>query len=160
MAAEGSSEAGPAGGMNVSDFSLEQLSGLKQQLEEEIKVLAGNLSQLRTAQARFKNSKDSLRELGSVQEGVGKEVLVPLTQSMYVPGRITNTKTVTVDIGTGYLVSKELPEATKFVERKIDFLEKNSNALEDQVLMKQQNLDSVVMIMKQKVAMVKQVSSN
>ena len=36
----------------------------------------------------------------------GKEVLVPLTSSLYVPGRLTDVESVVVDIGTGYYVTK------------------------------------------------------
>lgn len=36
----------------------------------------------------------------------GKEVLVPLTSSLYVPGRLADTEMVVVDIGTGYYVRK------------------------------------------------------
>ena len=31
-------------------------------------------------------------------------MLVPLTQSLYVPGELASTETVLVDIGTGYFV--------------------------------------------------------
>ena len=31
-------------------------------------------------------------------------MLVPLTQSLYVPGELASTDTVLVDIGTGYFV--------------------------------------------------------
>lgn len=34
------------------------------------------------------------------------EVLVPLTNSLYVRGELTNTETVLVDVGTGFLVEK------------------------------------------------------
>ena len=39
----------------------------------------------------------------------GKQVLVPLTSSLYVPGRLSDTETVVVDIGTGYYVKKVRP---------------------------------------------------
>ena len=149
--------AGSEQGVNVADLSLEQLNALKKQFEEEIKVLGGNLQQLRTAQARFGNSKESIREL-STSEG-GREILVPLTGSMYVPGKITNVDSVMVDIGTGYLVSKKLEDAGAFVARRIAFLEENSGALEQQILMKKTNLDSIVAVMKQKVELVKKVQA-
>jgi hypothetical protein len=36
----------------------------------------------------------------------GKSMLVPLTSSLYVPGKITDPEHVVVDIGTGYYVKK------------------------------------------------------
>ena len=38
--------------------------------------------------------------------GLDKEVLVPLTSSLYVPGKLTDVASVVVDVGTGYCVKK------------------------------------------------------
>lgn len=37
---------------------------------------------------------------------VGKTILVPLTNSLYVPGKLVDTEHVIVDVGTGYFVKK------------------------------------------------------
>lgn len=37
---------------------------------------------------------------------VGKTILVPLTNSLYVPGKLSDPENVIVDIGTGYYVKK------------------------------------------------------
>ena len=36
----------------------------------------------------------------------GTPILVPLTPSLYVPGKLASTDTVLVDIGTGFYVEK------------------------------------------------------
>ncbi len=38
--------------------------------------------------------------------GTGNPILVPLTSSLYVPGKITDPENVVIDIGTGYYVKK------------------------------------------------------
>lgn len=43
---------------------------------------------------------------GAVTTAAGKEVLVPMTTSLYVPGTMADTETVIVDVGTGYFVEK------------------------------------------------------
>ena len=48
---------------------------------------------------RFQESGDSLKQLES--KDPEKEILVPLTGSMYVPGKMSDSKQVLVDIGTG-----------------------------------------------------------
>ncbi len=40
---------------------------------------------------------------------LGKELLVPLTSSLYVPGKLTDVESVVVDVGTGYYVKKVCP---------------------------------------------------
>lgn len=37
---------------------------------------------------------------------LGREILVPLTTSLYVPGKLASTQTVLVDVGTGFYVEK------------------------------------------------------
>jgi prefoldin alpha subunit len=36
----------------------------------------------------------------------GKTILVPLTNSLYVPGKLSDPEYVIVDVGTGYFVKK------------------------------------------------------
>lgn len=67
---------------------------------------------------RFQDSADSMNQ---VKAREGHEVLVPLTGSMYVPGVIKDTEKVLVDVGTGYYVEKDIPEAKDYFNRKVCF---------------------------------------
>ena len=53
---------------------------------------------------RFQESSESLQRCG--EGNGGKDILVPLTGSMYVPGKLSDTEKVVVEIGTGYYVEK------------------------------------------------------
>jgi prefoldin alpha subunit len=53
--------------------------------------------------------------------------MVPLTQSLYVPGFARDVKNVTVELGTGFYATKTVPEAQKFLQRKIDLVGKNAD---------------------------------
>lgn len=44
---------------------------------------------------------------------------VPLTQSLYVPGKIVEADKMMVDVGTGYYVEKDQQKTTEFLERKV-----------------------------------------
>ncbi len=44
--------------------------------------------------------------------------MLPLTQSLYVPGRVAGGGAVLVDIGTGYYAEKSVPSAQDMIERK------------------------------------------
>ena len=50
-------------------------------------------------------------------------ILVPLTGSMYVPGKISNKDKFLVEIGTGYYVEMDTKKAADFFERKVKFLD-------------------------------------
>ena len=59
------------------------------------------------------------------QDSDGKQVLVPLTGSMYVPGQLANPDKVVVDIGTGYYVEKSSKNAQEYFNRKVKFVTEN-----------------------------------
>jgi prefoldin alpha subunit len=71
---------------------------------------------------------------------IGKTILVPLTNSLYVPGTLADTENVLVDIGTGYYVEKSAADAEKFYNGKVENLTKNLTDLEKIVSQKSQNV--------------------
>uniref|UniRef100_A0A3Q2ZBF4 Prefoldin subunit 5 n=1 Tax=Hippocampus comes TaxID=109280 RepID=A0A3Q2ZBF4_HIPCM len=125
--------------INLADLSLPQLEGLKSQLDQEIEFLTSSISQLKVVQAKYVEAKDNLNSLNKNNQG--KELLVPLTSSMYVPGTLNDVEHVLVDVGTGYYVEKNVADSKAFFKRKLDFLtkqiEKIQPALQEKHAMKQ-----------------------
>ena len=66
---------------------------------------------------RFQESSESLQRCG--EGNGGKDILVPLTGSMYVPGKLSDTEKVVVEIGTGYYVEKDIPAAREYFAGKV-----------------------------------------
>ncbi|KAM9409551.1 prefoldin subunit 5 [Pholidichthys leucotaenia] len=125
--------------VNLTDLSFPQLEGLKSQLDQEIDFLTSSIGQLKVVQTKYVEAKDSLNVLNKNNQG--KELLVPLTSSMYVPGTLNDVEHVLVDIGTGYYVEKNVEDSKTFFKRKIEFLtkqiEKIQPALQEKHAMKQ-----------------------
>ncbi|CAN7980000.1 unnamed protein product [Ixodes pacificus] len=90
--------------LSISMLDIGALAQLKQHIEQELDLFSTSLQQLKGVQAKFQESESSLEKLRPSNEG--KEILVPLTSSMYVPGKLADVNKVTVDIGTGYYVEK------------------------------------------------------
>ena len=125
--------------IDLGAMPIDQLNSLKQQLEEEQQALRNNFISLREAQHRFRGSLAALSSLTPENQGLfrnlrlmrvcvliylplpqlGKDILVPLTSSLYVPGSIASTEEVMVDIGTGYYVTKSTNSAKDFLMRKV-----------------------------------------
>lgn len=93
-----------------------------QQLENEIETLVESLKDLQEAKQKFKESLLAIEVQRQLPND--KQILVPLTTSMYVPGYITNTKEFLVDIGTQYLIEKDDKGAIEYFERKMKFIDK------------------------------------
>jgi prefoldin alpha subunit len=94
---------------------------------------------------------------------------VPLTSSLYVPGRISDPEHVVIDIGTGYYVKKvslpsplsSLPhtanshpqsrkDAIEYYADKVTYVQKNLEKLQETIERKQDNLQSCVSVMQMK----------
>ncbi len=96
------------GGRNVMDvgaLSVEQLNSMKIEHEDEIEELKRQLSALHGAKGRFISARIAVDDLIK-PENEGKELLIPLTSSLYVPGRIVDPNKVIVELGTGFFCEK------------------------------------------------------
>jgi prefoldin alpha subunit len=124
---------------------------VKQQLEQELDHLAESFQKLRQAQAKFRDCTESVKKTSQAQNE-DKSMLVPLTSSLYVPGKMTDVTTFMVDVGTGYYVEKQAGDAIKFFDKKVATLTKNLTDLEGVVNSKTGNLRAVEDTLKRKVA--------
>ncbi|KAL4741386.1 Prefoldin [Aspergillus similis] len=124
----------PPGAVNISSLSTPQLRALQTRLSTELEHLTSSHAKLRAAQSRFRDCVRSINDgvIGSTKKGTeGKdEILVPLTSSLYVKGRLTDREKVLVDVGTGYYVEKTAAKAIEFYEQKVKELETNLTELE------------------------------
>ncbi|KAE8355586.1 Prefoldin [Aspergillus coremiiformis] len=124
----------PPGSVNVNSLSVPQLRALQTRLSSELEHLTSSHAKLRAAQSKFRDCVRSINEgvVGSEKKGTsGKDdILVPLTSSLYVKGKLADREKVLVDVGTGFYVEKTAQKATEFYEDKIKGLESNLTELE------------------------------
>uniref|UniRef100_A0A1B6FY93 Prefoldin subunit 5 n=1 Tax=Cuerna arida TaxID=1464854 RepID=A0A1B6FY93_9HEMI len=106
--------------VDLTKLNMQQLAQLKHQVDSELGILQDSLHSLKIAQSKFQDSKENLDKISTASKG--KDILVPLTASMYVPGRIADVDKVMLDIGTGYYVEKDLDGARDYFKRKIAFV--------------------------------------
>ncbi|KAF2131618.1 Prefoldin alpha subunit [Dothidotthia symphoricarpi CBS 119687] len=150
MASKQASAQGQPGQIEITQLPVAQLNELKTQLDREIAHLTQSHTSLRTAQAKFRDC------LLSISSGVSsavasKPLLVPLTSSLYVPGRLTDAEHVLVDVGTGFFVEKDVASAKDFYERKVKDLGDSLKDLESVVNEKAKNAKSVEDVIRWKV---------
>uniref|UniRef100_A0A669PUS2 Prefoldin subunit 5 n=3 Tax=Phasianidae TaxID=9005 RepID=A0A669PUS2_PHACC len=98
---------------------------------------------------KYVEAKDCLNVLNKSNEG--KDLLVPLTSSMYVPGKLSDVERVLIDVGTGYYVEKTADDAREFFKRKIDFLTKQMEKIQPALQEKHAMKQAVVEMMSQKI---------
>jgi len=129
-------------------LTLEQLNGVKEQMTQEINNLQSSIDALQAAHNRFVFSSDAVE--GLEKEEIGSEMLVPLTSSLYVPGKVTDTSNVLVDIGTGYMVEMKTSSAKEHFGRKSDLLKTNVHNMSAAVRQKRKQLQLIMIQMSNK----------
>ena len=87
-----------------------QLRALQTRLSSELEHLTSSHAKLRAAQSKFRDCVRSINEgvVGSEKKGTDgrDDILVPLTSSLYVKGKLADREKVLVDVGTGFYVEK------------------------------------------------------
>ena len=86
--------------VDLTKLNLMQLTQFKNGLDSDLQFYQESLQNLKMGQTKYQEAGESLSCMNPTSEG--KEVLVPLTGSMYVPGVLAQPEKVVVDIGTGY----------------------------------------------------------
>jgi prefoldin alpha subunit len=138
--------------VDLAQLPIPQLRELKSQLDAELTHLSTSFQSLRTAQSKFRDCINSLTSaFPSSTPTSSPPLLVPLTSSLYVPGKLTDHEHVLVDVGTGFFVEKGIAEAKDFYERKVKDLGESLKDLEGVVEGKARNVRLVEEVMRVKV---------
>ena len=111
-----------------------------------------------------------------------KKMLVPLTQSLYVPGLLSDVQKVIVDVGTGYFVDmvcsalkklvktqlqctqikrsqhQDVKDANAFYTRKTAFIKESMDKLEVTINQKQDQRGAVMEVIQTKLSMIQKES--
>lgn len=146
--------------IQLDQMSLEQLDQLKQREESRMQVLSARYAQLRQAAARLAASNTAVVELGECIKSLSSQqikhcdVFIPLTESVYVPGKINleNSKNdeLMVELGTGYFVEKSQEDTIDFLNRKLRLVDVNSNNVTTALQSSKFNLEQISMAMQGK----------
>jgi prefoldin alpha subunit len=121
----GQAKGGQPVDVDITKVTPQQLAQLSKSIEQEIDVLTQSYSQLVSATNKFHDSKLVLNYLK--ERSHGKEIMVPLTSSLYVPGVMEDNNKVLVEAGAGYFIEETVNKAKDYCERKAKSLQENAN---------------------------------
>ncbi|XP_014085870.1 PREDICTED: probable prefoldin subunit 5 [Bactrocera latifrons] len=134
--------------IDLAKLSLEQLMQIRQEMEKEINSIQASLQTLYNCKAKYASSKEALESFQP--EWQNRQVLVPLTSSMYVPGRIKDLDNFVIDVGTGYYVEKNLESSKDYFMRRVDYLQEQIEKIEKIQIQKSRFLNAVAGVMEMK----------
>merc|ERR1719283_797548 len=100
------------------------------------------------ARNRFSSSKVELDSY--TESNHKKETLLPLTDSLYVPGYL-HTDKVMVDLGVGYFAERTPKEAQQYFERKVKFVQKRIDELSKKMEESANGKEQIEKVLRQKI---------
>lgn len=136
--------------MALGSLPPEQLDRLQGELQREVQMISASLSQLSNAVSRLTASKENAAQIAEMSND--REIMVPLTSSIYVPGRLTDTKMVLIDIGTGFFVEKSPAAAEKHFAKRATLLKEEADKATQVHTQKRQQLEAVSAVLQRKTA--------
>eukprot|EP01134_Creolimax_fragrantissima_P008135 CFRG8135T1 len=135
--------------IDLTTLPLQALQNLKQSTEEEVQFLASSQSQLEVAIRKFLIAKEAVSTISP--ENKGSEILVPMTKSLYVPGKLADVEKVVVDIGTGYYVEKSIADASAYYDRRLEYMQGNIQGIANQLNSKRNVHSAIIQVMQEKI---------
>ena len=120
----------------IEKLSIEQLNYVGQQIEKDIKHYSQNYSSLRVVN----NNKEYIKVLKEFKD---KDILVPMTSSLYIAGKCADVKRLTIEIGANFFVETTVEKAEKFCDRKIENLKKNMDDIDKIIQQENEQLNIV-----------------
>eukprot|EP00700_Malawimonas_jakobiformis_P003237 EC725852.1.p1 GENE.EC725852.1~~EC725852.1.p1 ORF type:complete len:167 (+),score=37.72 EC725852.1:51-503(+) len=144
--------------VDVSQLPVEELKSLQQQFDEELNFLVRSFEQLASFHAKFNETHGSLESLKTATEG--REIMVPLTSSLYVGGKLADVKNVLVDVGTGYFVERTPAQAQEYVKRRVENLRNKMDMIQQTAGQKKRNLDIINQVLRAKMAAAQQAGAS
>jgi prefoldin alpha subunit len=130
--------------VDINSLSPQELQGIKLRLDDEVERLTSSFAQLRSAGTKYRASHSALDSLAP------RELLVPLTGSLYVPGRLIEADKVLVELGTGYYCERSPQQAKEICERKMKLLKENMDKIAELINARKRYLDMVLQVMQKK----------
>ena len=124
----------------IDKLSLEQLNYVGKQVEKEIDSYSKYYSSLRAINNKFLDNKEYIKQLKESQD---KEILVPITSSLYIAGKSADVKKLTVEIGANFFVETTIEKADKFCDRKLNSLKENMDKIDKIIQEKNDQLNVI-----------------
>lgn len=127
--------------IHLDTMSLQELSELGEEQRERLQALGQRLAVLRQAAARLSSGLAAVEDLAQAQPG--DWMLVPLTESVYVPGRLQAPRSLLVELGTGYYADMSDKEAAAFLSRKERLIDANSANISSAMQATRSNIEAI-----------------
>ncbi|OAF67252.1 putative prefoldin subunit 5 [Intoshia linei] len=108
--------------LKISTLDIQTVYQLTNQTQREIEFFNQSIIALRSAADKLANSKNLLKDIHISL--TRKTSYLPIDESVYCKGKISNYELVSIDIGAGFFVEMPIKQAEDYFQRKFNFIQK------------------------------------
>lgn len=134
--------------IDISQLEVGELQQLHQQLSQEVNSFMNSLVALQQTAAKFAAAGRSVEALKESKQG--DMLMLPMTESLYVPGTLTSVETVLLEIGTGYFVERDVDSGIEYCRRKVMLVKDRVEQLSKIIQSRREALNQIAMLVHQK----------
>lgn len=133
----------------ITSLPPQHLAKLRDQLANDVDELVDSHAMLGRLAARSSNAAKAVETLAESKQE--QPLLLPLTSSLYVKGKVADTEKVLVNVGTDYYVEMSIEKATDYCRRKVLYLQQQQQAVQKVIQEKRNALAQVSAVLQDKV---------
>lgn len=138
--------------LNLQALTVQEITTLKQKMEEDMRVFLETKRKFMDLKRKYDESKVLVQNLKKMEPlNEPKDIFVPLSNSVYIPGQIRDKDTFIVDIGTGYYAERNAEQTVEYCEQTKSLLDQNMVSLDKEIQVKKEFLDKLNFNLQKKV---------
>ena len=137
--------------VKLETLQLQDLVNLKKRVEGDLQTFFNSFNGFKYLGQKFDDTRILVKNIKE-QAKDNDEILVPLTNSLFVPGTISSTDSYMVELGTGYYAKRDAAQVQDYCTRKTTLLSQNCVKLEKEIESKKQFLEQVQIYIQRKAA--------
>lgn len=136
--------------MPVTSLNVNELDRLRQRLQADVEHLVDSHNVLGRAVARSEAASKAVSTLAASQ--ADQPLLLPLTGSLYVKGKVADTQQLLVNIGTDYYVEMTAEQTQDYCKRKTTYVQKQQQGVQKAAQERKNQLMQVTDVLQSKMA--------
>lgn len=128
--------------LKLETLQLQDLVNLKKRVEGDFQTFLNSFNGFKYLGQKFDDTRILVKNIKE-QCKPDDEILVPLTNSLFVPGSMASNDNFLLELGTGYYVERSADQTVDYCQRKVDLLKFNCEKLQKDIEDKRQFLEQI-----------------
>ena len=137
--------------LNLENYNVQELAQIKKKVDDDIKTILDSYNGFKFLHKKFEEAKVLIKNV-SEQKNENSQILIPLSNSLFIPGKIVDTDKFIVDIGTGYYAERNSSKAIEHCDHTLEVIKTNGEKMVKEINTKQEIRDKITIEMQKRMS--------